>query len=141
MALSSALMLSAALGLVGDGMPQPLTTTPGDAVRGQAIVGSRQLGLCGLCHAGPPSTDFPQPALQGNLAPSLAGAGARWTEAQLRLRIVDSRRLNPDSLMPAFHRTQEQGQGLQRVGRAWQGQPVLDAQQVEDVVAYLKTLK
>ncbi len=138
MGLSSALVLSAALGVVvGDGMPQPLTTTPGDAARGQAIVGSRQQGLCGLCHAGPASADFPQPALQGNLAPSLAGAGSRWTEAQLRLRIVDSRRLNPDSLMPALHRTH----GQQRVGRAWQGQPVLSAQQVEDVVAYLKTLK
>ena len=137
MGLSSALVLSAALGVVGDGMPQPLTGTPGDAARGQAIVGSRQQGLCGLCHAGPASADFPQAALQGNLAPSLQGAGTRWTEAQLRLRIVDSRRLNPDSLMPAFHSTQ----GQQRVGRAWQGQPVLDAQQVEDVVAYLKTLK
>ncbi len=136
MGLSSALLLSAGL-VVGDGMPQPLTGVPGDAERGQAIVGSRQLGLCGLCHGGPASADFPQPALQGNLAPSLAGAGSRWTEAQLRLRIVDSRRLNPDSLMPAFHSTQ----GQQRVGRAWQGQPVLDAQQVEDVVAYLKTLK
>jgi sulfur-oxidizing protein SoxX len=137
MELSSALVLSAAIGVVGDGMPQPLTTTPGDAARGQLIVGSRQQGLCGLCHAGPASADFPQPALQGNLAPRLQGAGARWTEAQLRLRIVDSRRLNPYSLMPAFHRTQ----GLQRVGRAWQGRPVLDAQQVEDVVAYLLTLK
>lgn len=137
MGLSSALVLSAAIGVVGDGMPQPLTATPGDAARGQAIVGSRQRGLCGLCHAGPTSADFPQPALQGNLAPSLQGAGARWTEAQLRLRIVDSRFLNPDSLMPAFHRTQ----GLQRVGSAWLGKPVLDAQQVEDVVAYLKTLK
>ena len=136
MGLSSALLLSAGL-VVGDGMPQPLTGMPGDAERGQAIVGSRQRGLCGLCHGGPASADFPQPALQGNLAPSLAGAGSRWTEAQLRLRIVDSRRLNPDSLMPAFHSTQ----GQQRVGRAWQGQPVLDAQQVEDVVAYLKTLK
>lgn len=137
MGLSSALVLSAALGVVGDGIPRPLTSTPGDAARGQAIVGSRQQGLCGLCHGGPASADFPQPALQGNLAPSLQGAGTRWTEAQLRLRIVDSRRLNPDSLMPALHSTQ----GLQRVGRAWQGQPVLDAQQVEDVVAYLKTLK
>ena len=119
--------------VVGDAIPQPLTDVPGDAARGRAIVVNRQLGLCLLCHSGP----FPEERFQGNLAPSLAGAGARWTPAQLRLRIADNRRLNPDSLMPAFHRTA----GLQRVGGAWQGRPVLDAQQVEDVVAFLQTLR
>jgi hypothetical protein len=81
--------------------PQPLTATPGDAARGRAIVASRQQGLCLLCHRGP----FPEERFQGTVATSLAGAGSRWTAAQLRLRIVDSRRLNPDSVMPAFHRT------------------------------------
>ena len=119
--------------VVGDGMPAPLTATPGDVARGRTVVGSRQQGLCLLCHSGP----FPEPRLQGNLAPSLEGAGARWSEAQLRLRIADSRRLNPDSLMPALHRSE----GQARVGAAWQGKPVLDAQQVEDVVAYLRTLQ
>ena len=114
-------------------MPQPLTTVPGDALRGRAIVASRQQGLCLLCHSGP----FPEERFQGTVATTLAGAGSRWTAAQLRLRIVDSRRLNPDSVMPAFHRTD----GLQRVGAAWQGRPVLDAQQVEDVVAFLQTLR
>ena len=132
MGVLASLVLSAGL-VVGDGMPQPLTATPGDALRGRAIVASRQQGLCLLCHSGP----FPEERQQGNLAPSLAGAGARWNEAQLRLRIVDSRRLNPDSLMPALHRAQ----GQRRVGQAWQGKPVLDAQQVEDVVAFLKTLQ
>ena len=136
MGIVAALVLGAVV-VVGDGIPQPLTATPGDAQRGRQLVGSRQHGLCLLCHSGPASADFPQPQLQGNLATNLQGTGARWTEAQLRLRIVDSRRLNPDSLMPALHRSQ----GLQRVGRAWQGQPVLDAQQVEDVVAYLLTLR
>ena len=133
-------MLALAVGAVpavgaapGDGIEEPLTATPGDAARGRAIVASRQQGLCLLCHSGP----FPEERFQGNVATSLAGAGARWTEAQLRLRIVDSRRLNPDSVMPAFHRTD----GLQRVGAAWQGRPVLDAQQVEDVVAFLQTLR
>ena len=135
--LAAAVIGVGAVVVVGDGMPQPLTDTPGDAARGRAIVGSRQQGLCLLCHSGPASADFALPQLQGNLAPSLDGAGARWSEAQLRLRIVDSRRLNPDSLMPALHRSE----GLQRVGAAWQGKPVLDAQQVEDVVAYLMTLK
>ncbi len=119
--------------VVGDAIPQPLTATPGDAARGRTIVADRQTGLCLLCHSGP----IPEERFQGNLAPSLAGAGSRWNAGQLRLRIADSRRLNPDSLMPALHRTD----GLQRVGRAWQGRPVLDAQQVEDVVAFLQTLR
>jgi sulfur-oxidizing protein SoxX len=116
-----------------DGMPQPLTGTPGDATRGRAIVASRQQGLCLLCHRAP----IAEERFQGDVGTDLAGAGSRWTEAQLRLRIVDSRRINPDSVMPAFHRTQ----GLQRVAPAQQGRPLLDAQQVEDVVAWLATLK
>jgi L-cysteine S-thiosulfotransferase len=130
-------MLGAALlglvAVVGDGIPAPLTNTPGDAARGRAIVASRQQGLCLLCHSGP----FPEERFQGNLAPSLEGAGRRWNAAQLRLRIVDSRRLNPDSLMPALHRSGHQ----QRVAPAFAGKPVLDAQQVEDVVAFLRTLQ
>lgn len=131
--LAAVLLPAAAFEVVGDGVPQPLTATAGDAERGRAIVANRQVGLCLLCHSGP----FPEERFQGNLAPSLAGAGARWTPAQMRLRIADNRRLNPDSLMPSFHRTA----GLQRVGGAWQGRPVLDAQQVEDVVAFLGTLQ
>jgi sulfur-oxidizing protein SoxX len=118
--------------VVGDGIPLPLSDQPGDAARGRGIVTTRQLGLCLLCHSGP----FPEERFQGNLAPSLAGAGARWSTAQLRLRLVDSRQLKPDSIMPAYHRTQ----GLNRVGTAWQGQPILSAQQIEDVVAFLVTL-
>ena len=128
----SALALSSLL-VVGDGMPQPLTATPGDAARGRAVVVNRQAGLCLLCHSGP----FPEQREQGNLAGNLSGAGSRWTAAQLRLRVADARRLNPESLMPSFHRVD----GLQRVAAAWQGKPVLDAQQVEDVVAFLQTLK
>ena len=116
-----------------DAIDEPLTATPGNPARGRAIVTSRQKGLCLLCHSGP----FPEERFQGNVAASLDGAGARWTEGQLRLRIVDARRLHPDSPMPAFHRTQ----GLQRVGATWRDKPVLDAQQVEDVVAFLKTLR
>jgi sulfur-oxidizing protein SoxX len=131
--LAAAALPAAAFEVVGDGIPQPLSATPGDADRGRTIVVNRQVGLCLLCHSGP----FPEEHFQGNLAPSLAGAGTRWTTAQLRLRIADNRRLNPDSLMPAFHRTE----GLQRVGSTWQSRPVLDGQQVEDVVAFLRTLQ
>ena len=122
-----------ALGVVGDAIPQALTNTPGDAMRGRAIVANRQQGLCLLCHTGP----IPEERFQGNLAPDLSGAGARWSEGQLRLRIADAQRLNPASIMPAYYRTG----GLTRVGSNWQGKPVLEAQQIEDVVAYLLTLK
>ena len=118
---------------VGDTIPTPLTAQPGDPARGRAIVASRQQGLCLLCHEAPITED----RFQGNLAPSLAGTGSRWGVAQLRARIVDARRLNPQTTMPPFHA----GDGLQRVGTAWKGRPALDAQQVEDVVAYLSTLR
>ncbi len=122
-----------AVTVVGDGIPEALEGRVGDATRGRAIVASRQQGLCLLCHSGP----FPEERFQGQLAPDLAGAGSRWSVAQLRLRLVDSRRLNPDSIMPAYHRTQ----GLTRVARVWEGRPLLDAQQIEDVVAWLTTLR
>ncbi len=116
-----------------DGLTLPLEGRVGDAQQGQVIVGDRQVGMCLLCHSGP----FPLKQLQGNLAPPLDGAGARLSVPQLRLRVVDSRRINPDSTMPAYHRVE----GLVRVGGAWQGKPLLTAQQVEDVVAYLASLK
>lgn len=122
-----------AVTVVGDGIPEALEGRVGDAARGRAIVASRQQGLCLLCHSGP----FPEERFQGRLAPDLAGSGSRWSVPQLRLRLVDPRRLNPDSIMPAYHRTQ----GLTRVARAWEGRPLLDAQQVEDVVAWLATLR
>lgn len=108
-------------------------TLRGDAQRGREIVASRQTGLCLLCHSGP----LGDPRLQGNLAPDLGGVGSRLTESQLRERIVDPARANPDSLMPAYARTS----GLARVAPARAGMPILDAQQVEDVVAFLATLK
>jgi len=114
-------------------MPSPIAPFPGDAQRGRAIVADRQVGLCLLCHSGP----IPEERFQGNLAPDLAGAGSRWTEAQLRQRVVDSRRINPQSIMPAYYRSE----GLFQVGGAWRGKTLFSAQQVEDVVAYLATLK
>jgi len=116
-----------------DSLPQSLTGAQGDPARGRAIVGNRQVGLCLLCHSGP----FPEERFQGELAPDLRGAGARWTEGQLRLRIVDSGRINPASIMPAYHRTE----GLTRVAPAFRGKSILSAEQVEDVVAFLMTLK
>jgi len=134
MGAGALLLATAGLAVVGDGVPQRLPgASAGDAARGRAIVASRQAGLCLLCHRAP----IPEVAQQGNLASDLAGAGLRWNAAQLRLRIADPKRLDPTTPMPAYHRTER----LNRVGAAWKGKPVFDAQQVEDVVAYLQTLK
>ena len=119
--------------IVEDAIPASLTGTKGDPARGRAIVVNRQGGLCLLCHTGP----FPEEKFQGNLAPGLQGAGARWSEGQLRMRMVDSSRLNPDTIMPAYYRVD----GLARVPPAVAGKPVLTAEQIEDVVAYLATLQ
>jgi sulfur-oxidizing protein SoxX len=122
-----------AFDVAGDAIPASLTGAPGDPARGRAIVASRQRGLCLLCHAGP----FPEERFQGNLAPDLAGAGARWSTGQLRLRLVDAQRLNPETIMPSYYRTE----GLARVGAAWRGQPILTAAEIEDVVAFVGTLR
>ena len=119
--------------VVDDAIPASLTGTAGDAAKGRSIVANRQAGLCLLCHSGP----FPEERFQGNPAPSLAGAGGRWSEGQLRLRLTDSRRLNPETIMPAYYRTD----GLTQVAKNLMGQPLLAAQQIEDVLAYLMTLK
>ena len=118
--------------IAGDAIPNSLTGAPGDPVRGRAIVTNRQ-STCLLCHTGP----FPEEKFQGNLSPDLRGTGKRWSEGQLRLRVVDARRLNPATIMPPFHATD----GLNRVGAAWRGKPILSAEQIEDVVAYLATLR
>jgi L-cysteine S-thiosulfotransferase len=123
------LLVGKALG--DEGIPASLTGAKGDPVRGRAIVGNRQVGLCLLCHSGP----FPEERFQGNLAPDLRNAG-RLGEAQLRARLVDPARFNPQTIMPAYYRTEGT-----RVAPSYRGKPVLSAQQIEDVVAYLSTLK
>jgi L-cysteine S-thiosulfotransferase len=119
--------------VVGDAVPASLVEEAGDPARGRAVVTSRQRGLCLLCHSGP----FPEERFQGDLAPSLAGVGSRLSEGQIRLRLIDSRRLDPGSIMPSYYRTD----GLERVGAAWRGKPVLSAEEIEDVVAFLATLR
>ena len=129
----AAAVLCASAAAAQDGIPASLTGQAGDPVRGRAIVANRQLGLCLLCHSGP----FPEERFQGDLAPSLEGAGRRLSEARLRLRLVDSRKVNPDTIMPSYFRTE----GLERVAPAFRGKPLLSAEQIEDVVSYLGTLK
>jgi L-cysteine S-thiosulfotransferase len=119
--------------IVGDAITGTLTGTDGDPARGRAVVVDRRLGACLLCHTGP----FPEEQFQGNLAPDLSGAGSRWSAGQLRLRLVDAARLNPDTIMPPYYRVK----GLTRVGKAWRDKPILTAEQVEDVVAFLSALR
>ena len=128
-----------------DGLAAPVTISDGgiaailpgavsgDPARGRAIVASRQEGLCLLCHSAP----IPEERFQGDLATDLAGVGRRATAAQLRLRIADASRLNPQTIMPSYFRIE----GLERVAPAFQAKPILDAQQIEDVVAWLVTLQ
>ena len=111
----------------------PLSGQPGDPVRGRAIVADRSQGLCLLCHSGP----FPEAPQQGTIAPSLQGAGTRWDAGQLRSRIVNARALNPESVMPAYFVADPAA----RVASNRRGKTLLDAQQIEDVVAFLQTLK
>ena len=119
--------------VVGDTIPTSLSGENGDPARGRAIITNRQVGLCLLCHSGP----FPEEKLQGTLAPDLKGAGLRSTRGQLRLRIVDASRINPDTIMPPYYRID----GLARIAPLFRGKPILTAQQIEDVVAFLETLR
>ena len=118
---------------IGENSQNQLATPPGDAARGESIVTNRQVGLCLLCHSAPAG----EPRVQGNLAPSLAGAGSRSSAVQLRQRIANARSINPDSIMPSYSSTD----WLNRVAPAWVGQPILSPQQIDDVVAYLQTLR
>jgi sulfur-oxidizing protein SoxX len=116
----------------GDAIFRPLTAAPGDPQRGHAVVVGRE-GNCLLCHAIPDTSQ----RFMGNVAPPLAGVASRLTPAQMRLRIVDPTRIKPDVAMPAYYRTW----GLDHVADPYRGKPVLTAQQIEDVIAYLATLR
>lgn len=116
----------------GDAIPAPLTAEPGNAERGRQIVVSRDVN-CVLCHAVPDSDE----RFTGNIGPTLSGVARRLTPSQLRLRVVDQTRINRDTAMPAYYRVD----GLNEVAQRYRGKPVLTAQEVEDVVAYLSTLK
>ncbi len=115
-----------------DAIPASLTGAKGDPARGRAIIANRQVGLCLLCHSGP----FPEERFQGNLGPDLRST-AKLSEGQIRLRIVDPGRVNPETIMPAYYRSE----GLARVAPAFRGKTILTAEQIEDIVAYLLTLR
>lgn len=114
------------------GIAKPLSSEPGDAARGAKVLADRELGNCLACHAADVNEEF-----FGTTGPSLLGVGERLGEAQLRLRIVDPKRINPATMMPAYYRSE----GLNRVLPEFAGKTILTAQQVEDVVAFLLTQK
>jgi sulfur-oxidizing protein SoxX len=119
--------------IIHGAIPAPLTDQPGEAERGRRIVLDRDGGDCVICHAMP----LPQRQFHGSIGPALDGVGARYSAGELRLRLVDPKALNSDTIMPAYHRVE----GLQRVHERYRGKPILTAQQIEDVVAYLLTLR
>jgi sulfur-oxidizing protein SoxX len=116
----------------GDSISEPLTPTPGDATRGRLIVVSRD-GNCLLCHSIPETGE----RSMGNVAPPLSRVANRLSEGQLRLRVVDPTRVSRDVVMPAYYRVH----APHGVAEPYRGKPILTAQQVEDVVAYLVTLR
>ena len=119
--------------VVGDAIPSPLGGAKGDAARGRSIIVNRHVGLCLLCHNGP----FPEERFQGTIGPDLKGTAGRLSEGQIRLRIIDPSRVNAETIMPAYFRTE----GLTRVAPAFRGKTVLTAGEIEDVIAFLATLR
>ncbi len=118
----------------GHTIPKPLTDKPGDPKRGAKLVVTRKKGNCLACHKIQQLNDFP---FHGNIGPELTDVASNLTEGEMRLRLVNPKVVNPDTIMPAFYRTE----GLHRVMKKFQGKPVLTDQEIEDIIAFLKTLK
>jgi sulfur-oxidizing protein SoxX len=116
----------------GDAVAEPLGGLEGDAARGKAVVLDRRRGNCLICHVFPIDG---QP-FQGEIGPPMAGVASRLSEGQIRLRLIDQSRINPDTIMPPYYRVE----GLRNVAAEYEGRPALDAQEIEDVVAYLSGL-
>lgn len=118
--------------IVDGTIPTSLTGKAGDAANGRKVAINRKKGNCLACHQMP----IPEQQFHGETGPALHDVGARMSEAELRMRLVDPKVINPDTMMPSFYKT-----GQHRVLKKFQGKTILDAQEVEDVIAYLKTLK
>ena len=117
----------------GAAIPQALTDQPGDPVNGRAVAIHRKKGNCLACHILP----IPEQSFHGEIGPDLNGVAGRYDAGELRLRVVDSKVVNPDTIMPAYYRND----GLHRVLKDFEGKTLLSAQEVEDIIAYLQTLK
>jgi sulfur-oxidizing protein SoxX len=119
--------------VAGDAIEAPLAGLSGDAARGEVVVKNRETANCLICHSIPD----PREAFMGEIGPPLAGVGSRLTPGQIRLRQVDPTLVNPGAIMPPYHRIHD----LLRVDPRFAGRPVLSAQEIEDVVAWLITLR
>jgi sulfur-oxidizing protein SoxX len=119
--------------VIADGIPEAIGGATGSAERGRALILGREAANCLLCHA------VPEPGVRfsGNVGPPLGGVARTFSVAQLRLRIVDNMRVNPTTIMPSYYRIE----GFDQVAGAYRGKPILDAEQIEDIVAYLATLR
>ncbi len=117
----------------GDAIPEPLVARPGSPANGAKLMADRHRSLCVLCHAGP----FSEAHMQGDIAPKLDGVGGRLSAAQIRLRVANIKALNPDSLMPAYLAVMDRPD----IAEAWRGKTILEPAEIEDIVAYLATLK
>ncbi len=118
--------------VTGDAVREPLGGLKGDPERGRATVLDRRKGNCLICHAFP-IADEP---FQGDIGPPMAGVASRLSEGQIRLRLIDQSRINTETIMPPYYRVD----GLNNVAAEYAGRPALDAQDIEDVVAYLMSL-
>jgi len=112
----------------------PLCGLSGNPERGRMLAYERKKGNCLACHTLP----IPEEQFHGNIGPNLDGVGSRYSEGQLRLRLVDMKVINPMTLMPGFYKNPDE---LSRVMKEFQGKTPLTAQEIEDVVAYLETLQ
>lgn len=117
----------------GESIMKSLTGKPGDPVKGRALAIHRKKGNCLACHVMP----IPEQSFHGNIGPDLAGVADRYNAGELRLRLVDATVVNKDTIMPVFYRSA----GLHRVLKKFKDKTVLQAQEVEDILAYLLTLK
>lgn len=121
---------------------KPLTGKAGDPKRGEAIMINRKLGNCLACHHlsvfdEKAKTDPNKYGDMGEVGPPLDGIAERYDEGQLRLLLVDAKQVYPDTIMPAFYKVE----GLHRVLPEYEGKPILNAQEIEDVLSFLMTLK
>ena len=117
----------------GESIPKSLTGKPGDAKNGRKLSINRKKGNCLACHVMP----IPEQAFHGKIGPTLMNIASRMSEGEMRLRIVDPKVINPDTIMPAFYKKD----GFTRVLKKFQGKTMLSAAQIEDIIAYLKTIK
>jgi len=116
-----------------DAINTPLENKVGNAARGEIIFAAREGGHCVLCH----QIESLTAEFQGNVGPDLTYVGSRLTPAQMRLRIVDYDRVIPGTTMPSYYRTDN----LHQLGQDYIGETLLSARDIEDIIAYLQTLK